>query len=460
MKTAIKTKIKTETSYLVQFKKILNQWYKDPVIFSEQALNFKLADYQQEVLRALANHNRVAVRSGHGVGKTELASVAVLWFLCTRPFSKVITTASVWRQVNEFLWPAIHNKIRNAKSIIKQMFPAGDKNKNKIVMHDIFTNEKYDEWYAIGVASDKPENLEGAHAEYILYVVDEAKAVPRVTFEAIEGALTTNAKLLVISTPASPTGYFYDIFTKYTDKFKTFHIPSTKSLFVSKKWIEDRKREWGESSPVYRTRVLGEFADNIDNVLISLSALEKLFTDKEVEEGRIIAGLDIARFGVDKTVLSIRKGNQLIHIDAIDNSNLMYVVGWTINKIKEFEIDEIRVDECGLGAGVLDRLIEQGYNAIGINVGQSAENKEYYSNLKAELYWQLKRKIEDRDISILNSININYKDKLIQELTAIKYDFNSKGQIKIIDPEKSPDFADATMLCFSNLQNNVGVIEL
>ena len=441
-----------------KFKKILKQWINDPVKFSEQALNFKLADYQQEVLRALAYHNRVAVRSGHGVGKTELASVAVLWFLSTRPFSKVITTASVWRQVNDFLWPAIHSKIRNSKSIIKAMYPLRDKNKNKIIMHDIFSGELYEEWYAEGIASDKPENIEGAHAKYILYVVDEAKAVPQETFEALEGALTTNAKLLVISTPASATGYFYDIFIKKAEKFKTFHIPSTESPFVSKEWIDDRKKEWGENSPVFKTRVLGDFADNFDNTLISLSALEKILTDTKIESVRKIAGLDIARFGTDKTVFSIRNENQLTYIDSIDSSNLMYVAGWAIEKIKEFGVDEIRVDECGLGAGVLDRLLEQGYNAVGINVGSAARNKEYYANLKAELYWQLARKIEDGDILVLN--NINYIEKVINELTAMKYDFNSKGQIKIIDPKKSPDFADSIMLCFANLENDVRIVEL
>ena len=101
-----------------QLVDLIARWRRDPGAFCREALRFEPADYQLDVLEAVRDNPRVAFRSGHGVGKTEMASAAVLWFLVCFPDSKVITTASVWRQVNEFLWTAIHRHVSKAIALI------------------------------------------------------------------------------------------------------------------------------------------------------------------------------------------------------------------------------------------------------------------------------------------------------------------------------------------------------
>jgi len=177
--------------------------------------------------------------------------------------------------------------------------------------------------------------------------------------------------------------------------------------------------------------------------------------DKEIEmeEGESLKmGVDLAAGGGDVSVATIRRGDTVTWIEAWSYSNTMASTGKIINIMERFEIapENINVDAIGIGKPVYDRLVEQGYNVNGVVVGETADDKEHYTNIKAESYFQLAKRFEDGLISIPDEQN------LIAQLSTIRFDTQSDKRMFIVSKEvmkqkyhvKSPDYADSLMLAF------------
>lgn len=422
-----------------------DEYADKPVEFIKEVIGAEPDENQIPILEALANSNKVAWKSGHGVGKTTDLSFASIWFLFTRANSKVITTASVWRQVSKMLWSEIARWIRKGRPRLADRTNFELLKTNLIIAPD---------WFATGEASDVPDKIEGFHAKYLLYIVDEAKSVPRDTFEAIEGALTNvGTKLLVASTPPlSRTGYFCDIFSRKIKGYKLFTTSCLDSKRVSRQWIQEKKEQWGKDNPVYKARVLGEIPDVSEDTLISLDLIEKA-TDRIIEnyvpEPKEL-GIDVARFGSDKTVFITRFGSNVVDILRTRKEDTMQTAGKAANLIREKGIGLAKVDSIGVGAGVCDKLREDFKNKIlDVCVGEKSSEPEKYLNLRAEIFDGLKQRFLDGDISIPDD------DELIGEISDIKYKYNSRGQLQIESKEEmkkrrshSPDSADSLALAF------------
>lgn len=429
----------------------LQQAVDDPLFFVEKIIGATPQSYQSEIIKAVELNNKVAWRAGHGVGKTALASWIALWFLFTRPEAKVITTASNWRQVSKMLWAEIGHWLHQA-----DLRKTGDWEFEKL---DTMIKIS-DDWFATGEASDRASNLEGFHAPHLLYIVDEGKAVPNETYESIEGAMTgENAKMLVISTPPpQKSGYFYDIFSGKVQGFQKFHTSCLDSPLVDRAWIEARKKEWGEGSPMYQTRVLGEFAESSQDSLIMLAWIEAA-VDKQIEQSEtepLEIGIDCARFGEDKTAFVIRQGAFVRMIESHGGWDTMQTAGRAVELIRRYNPKLVKVDVIGLGAGVVDRLKEQGFEqVVGVNVAQSATDKERFKNLRAELWWGLRERFQEGNISIEDH------EELIAQLSNIRFKLTSAGQYQIEEKDElkkrgfhSPDEADALVLAFAPVQEN------
>jgi hypothetical protein len=411
----------------------------------------EIEPYQEDVLNSVKNNPKTAFRSGHGVGKTALASWCVNWFFDCFPNSKVITTASSWRQVEKMLWSEIPRWRNKANLELIGIY-----REDWEALSLMLKRHGYSDWFATGEASDDNEKMEGFHAENIFYVVDEGKAVPDKTYESIEGAMTNvtgTVRELVISTPpAEKTGYFYEIFAGKRVGFNKFHISSEDSKRVSKGWIAEREKEWGRDSPMFITRVLGEFADAGENTLIPLSWVERCI-NKDVPTGRKVLGLDVARYGEDKTVLTRRNGNKVISQTVTSKEDTMETTGKAKRVYQDEGYELINVDVIGVGSGVVDRLKEQSINVVGINNADKASDGERFKNFRAESYWGMRERFKDGDISIPDD------EELVAQLTAIKYRYNSRGQLEIESKEdmkkrgiRSPDKADSLVLAFCEVK--------
>ena len=167
------------------------------------------------------------------------------------------------------------------------------------------------------------------------------------------------------------------------------------------------------------------------------------------EQGPLVIGVDPARFGPDRSVVLVRRGNAVEEIRVFPSITTTSLAGLVANVYHELQPDRINVDEVGLGAGVVDNLRELGIPARGVNGASEAMRERACANLRAEGYWTLARRFETR------TIRIPHDAELMAELASLRYRFNSRGKVLMESKEDmkrrglpSPDKADALMLAF------------
>lgn len=433
------------------------------------------APYQDEILAALVEHFRVSGRGPHGLGKTALESWAMLWFALTRDALeidwKAPATASVWRQLTKFLFPELHKWARrlNWNVIGRASFH---------LTYELQTlNLKLNFGEAFAIASDEPSAIEGAHATEILYLFDESKAIPAATFDAAEGAFMnagpdTKAKAfaMAMSTPGETSGRFYDIHKHrpgYEDWW-TRHVTLTEAIAagrISAAKAAQRRKQWGEKSPIYLNRVLGEFAEAGTDTLIPLSWIEasneRWYALEEKYKGGEALGVDVARFGDDSSVIARRIGTAITSLEDFQQLDTMVITGKTVVAAHGDKQLPIHVDVIGVGAGVVDRLREQEYTVTGVNASEKAVDARgndltdssgelKFLNLRSYLWWMLRERLDPQNDDLLA---LPPSDLLSGDLTAPKWKVTSAGRIQVESKDeirkrigRSTDFADAVAL--------------
>jgi len=307
--------------------------------------------------------------------------------------------------------------------------------------------------------AEQPEALQGVHSDHVMLVGDEASGIPEKVFEAASGSMSGhNAVTLLLGNPVRSSGFFYDTHNRLGGDWVTMKVSCADSPRVSEAYIEEMKARYGEDSNAYRIRVLGEFPKSDEDTVIPMELLD-LAMNRDVEASPyapLVWGLDVARFGSDRSALCKRRGNAVTEpIKTWKNLDLMQLTGAVV---AEFEIlppserpTEILVDSIGLGAGVVDRLRELNLPARGINVSESPAMGTTYRNLKAELWYKAKSWLEARDCRLPKD------EMLIAELATVRYSFTSNGKIQIEGKDEirkrglaSPDKADAFCLTFAS----------
>lgn len=342
-----------------------------PDQFALDCINWKPTEhptkYQLEILRNIPLKKRVSVRGPHGLGKTTLAAIAILWFALTRDEEdwKVATTASAWRQLTKFLWPEVHKWARRLKWEMIGRAPFSETTELFTQSIRLATGE------AFAVASDDSALIEGAHADHLLYIFDESKIVPDDTWDSAEGAFSTgNPYWLSISTPGENSGRFYDIQTRkpgYHDWW-TRHVTLKEAIAekrISEEWAEGRAKQWGRKSARYLNRVLGEFADSDSNSIIPLSWIERAVErwydwSESADKGSCTRiGVDVARMGDDYTTLAYRYEMAIDELEKHGKEDTMATAGHIVSALRRHPTATASVDAIGVGAGPYDRAREQ-----------------------------------------------------------------------------------------------------
>src|SRR3990167_1163191 len=424
-----------------------NKIRQDPVFFIEKVLGNPLWEKQKEILEAVRDNHEVAVRSCHASGKSYVAGRIVHWWLNAYTDSVVITTAPTFRQVKEVLWREIKGSVAG-----KKIYP------QKAILDTSINISP--QWFALGLSTDKPDQFQGFHSPHLMVLVDEASGINPEIEEAIDGL--TPEKIVRIGQPLTNAGRFADCFKMAGVKkmqISAFNTPNIKENrnaipgLIQKIDVDNFKVRYGEDSNVYRVRVLGEFPLQDSDSLISVDEVAKAIE----REAKILPqwekkmGVDVARFGDDRTVITVRQMEKVLRKDVFSSLDTMRICGEVIRIAKEEHIQggNINIDVIGVGAGVVDRLKEQNWMVNGVAVSESPQDKEHYINLRAELYdAKLKQWLKTADLP---------KDDDWYELANIKYKFNSSGKMQLESKDEmkkrglsSPDCADSLMLTFAS----------
>lgn len=404
---------------------------------------------QKKVCNAIAKYDRVAVQSGNNLGKTHISAKIALWWLSMNAPSIVVTTAPTWMQVEKLLWGELRSHYKATKISL-----GGKLLKTELNMAD--------DWYAIGVSTDEEARIQGFHSQKLLAILDEADGIPHFIWDAMEGICSSEGnKMLAIGNPIQTSSRFFEVCKKlaswHSIRLSCLDHPNVKtgeSVFpamVSKRWVKNMASDWGEDSPVYKSRVEGEFPAESDDILIPLTWCESA-SRRELQEGsKKKLGVDVARFGSNKTAFALLHDPVVKEIRTVGKRDNMEIAGIIVAEYSKYQ--EIAIDTIGVGAGVYDRCKElktggkiKG-NLYQCQVGEPSKEPERFLNLRAEIFWNLRDRIKpDSD----NPIQLPKDKELFAQLSNIKFSYTSKGQIKLESKEqmtkrgvKSPDKADA-----------------
>lgn len=425
----------------------------DPVLFVHAVIGATPSEQQREILESVAPWGaKVSVRSGHGIGKSTVLAWCILWFLSCFKNSRIPCTAPSSHQLEDILWPEVAKwRDKMDKSFRNEIINSSEK---------YWVRGAKDTQYAVARTARKenPEALQGFHDENLLFIIDEASGVPEAIFETAEGALSTRgARILMTSNPTRLDGYFYRSQTIDRELWTTLNYSCFDSPLVGSDYIETMEKRYGKNSSIYKVRVLGEFPESSDDTIISLTELEdSVGRDVDYSSSERLAGLDIGRFGDDPSALVIRQGGKIIFAEEWYNLDLMEQCGKVVNLFNERKFDRVYVDSIGLGAGVADRLKELGIPTIPVNVAETSAYNEKFNRLRDELWWSAREFFRDKMASIPDDLPL--KNKLIAELSVLKYKFTSSGKIKAEGKDElkarlgsegeSPNLADALNLTF------------
>jgi hypothetical protein len=428
--------------------------YRDnPVLFVKEVLGATPYDYQAEFLDAIAKGERkMSVRSGHGTGKSTSASWAMLWYVLLRFPNKVVVTAPTSSQLFDALFAELKRWVNELPPHLHQLLIVkSDRVELSSAASEAFISARTSR-------AETPEALAGVHSENVLLVVDEASGVPEKVFEAAAGSMSGHsATTILLSNPTRSSGTFYESQTRMSKSWWTRRWSCVDSPLVSDEFVDEMRERYGEDSNAFRIRVLGEFPLADDDTIIPFHIAESaIHRDIEITPDiKPIWGLDVARFGTDKTALCKRYGNVVTEIRAWQGLDLMQTVGRVMAEYESLSPSvrpsEILVDSIGVGGGVVDRLRELGAPVRGVNVSEAPAMGHTYMNLRSELWFKAKGWLEDR------SCKLPKDDQLLAELTAIRYSFTSSGKMKAESKDemrkrglKSPDLADALCLTMAS----------
>lgn len=475
-----------------KWQKKMKAWRKDWCLFAKQVLHARLDEEQKAILRAVQNERMVAVASGTARGKDYIAAVACICFMYLTPRwkdgkliknTKIAMTAPTDRQVRNIMVPEVRRLYKSAGVL-----------PGRLVGYDIRTN--YEEWFLTGFKSSagNTEAWSGFHAVNTMFVVTEASGISETIYNAIEGNLQGNSRLLIVFNPNITTGYAAKAMK--SARFKKFRLNSLHAENVVCKenvipgqvdyeWVKDKvenwcirirkedvnegdgdfewEGEWYRPNDLFRVKVLGMFPKVSEDVLIPYEWVELANERyKELqEEGfepkkKCRLGVDVAGMGRDASVLAPRYGNYVAEFDVHNSAGVadhMHVAGMTVNYLKQKGAKAF-IDTIGEGAGVFSRLRELNYqNAYSCKFSEGTKNlhdvTEVYTfaNMRAYLYWAVRDWLNPKN-GFQPALPPN--DMLMQECTEIHWKFSSSGDIIMEAKDdikkrlgRSPDYFDA-----------------
>jgi len=439
------------TDFATEYKAAVTRWRLAPEQFVTDSFGVTPDDWQVRALRMLAEGGRVSIRACHGPGKSALDAWAAFWFLsCFFP-ARVPCTAPTAHQLEDILWAELAKWHQRMADWQKGLF--------RLTSERLQWAGAPDESFGVArtARKEKPEALQGFHAENLLFILDEASGIEDVIFEVAEGALSSeNARVLMTANPTRTSGYFFDSHHRMRHRWDTMRVSHEDSPRVSGQYVEDMAHKYGVESNVYRVRVLGEFPLEDDDSVISLDLCESAIVRDIGEDmgAATVWGLDVARFGDDASALVKRRGPVVLEAKSWRGKDLMQTAGLVFDEYTSAKDtrkpDRVYVDSIGLGSGVVDRLKELGVPVRGINVAESPAVKARFMRLRDELWFSAREWLETRAVKMVDV------EELVGQLTGPKYAMTSSGKIKVEGKDEmkargvqSPDLADAFCLTFA-----------
>jgi hypothetical protein len=410
---------------------------------------------------------RIAVASGHGIGKSAEIGMLSKWALDCWVDGRVLITANTEQQLITKTSPEVNKWHKMA--ITRDWFrPATMKISSVEPGHQDSWRLDFVTWSA-----NNTEAFAGLHnvGRLILVMKDEGSNIDDRVWEVTEGALTDEGTVLiwiVFGNPTRNTGRFFECFHRYRHRWITRHIDARDVEGTNKEYLNELIDTYGIDSDIVKVRVLGQFpsASSLQFIGTGVTGAAR---ERVIEHGAILPsdpvvfGLDHARFGDDSSVLAIRQGRDAKSRPwrRWNGANAMQIAGDLNEEMRRHLPDAVFIDAGGPNAGgVIDRLrqLNPEYEAIfEINFGSSSKdmtarwNNEVrvkVANKRAQMWTNMRAWLERGAIPD--------EQQLADDLTGLEYGYTADNSILLEKKEHmrvrglaSPDHADALALTFA-----------
>ena len=435
--------------------------WDDPVGAAEYGFAESPRPWQRNILSIIGKHLRskerfnplrIAVASGHGIGKSALVGMIIWWSMSTADDCKVIVTANTGTQLATKTVPEVHKWF--GKSINAHWW---ELKATSITIRDAEHSKLWRTDF-IPWSAHNTEAFAGAHnkGKRIVVIFDEASAIEDPVWEVAEGALTdeeTEIIWLAFGNPTQNTGRFRECFGKFKHRWQTFQIDSRTVEGTNKAQIEKWIADYGEDSDFVRVRVRGEFprAGSAQFIPSDVVAACRKYRASGYEHLPKILAVDVARFGDDQTVFGLRQGRKFQILAKYRGQDTVWVAEKVIEAIRLHKPDATVIDGDGLGAGVVDTVKHQGFGArlFEFHGGASANDGAAFYNRRAEIWGSARQWLVD-------GAELPDDPEIETDLTAPEYGFSNKNQVQLEKKEdmkkrglSSPDLGDCLAMTFA-----------
>lgn len=437
----------------VLIRTVIQRWKREPWTMVREAFRVEPDAWQDEGLHALTTSHRLAFKACKGPGKTAILAWAILWFLLTRDYCRIGATSITEANIDANLWPELY-KWMSRSPVFMELF-AWTKSAvvNKREPQNWWAQKRT--WPKHGDSQQQSDALAGLHADHVMFVGDEVGGYPQsvmATAEAVLANEEAEAFLLIAGNPTHTTGPLYRACT--TDR-ALWHVTTItgdpdsplRSPRISMEWARQQIQQYGRENPWVMVNVLGEFPPASINALLGVEEVERAMRLKldpsEYEWAQKRLGLDVARFGDDRTVLYPRQGRMTWQPVIMRNANTAAIAARVAHNITRWQAELTLIDDTGhWGHGVIDQLQTANFPGI-IGLQYHAPSAlPHYKNVRSHNWLKMADWVRAGG-------RLPFSPDLIRELTEITYTFLG-GQF-VLEPKDlvkqrlgwSPDEADA-----------------
>lgn len=461
-----------------------DEYQARPVEFFRNVLGVEPWSRQIEIIEAVRDHRRVAVRSGHKVSKSNSAAGIALWFYCSFRDARVIMTSATARQVEQILWRELRMmRTRSGRcTACKHEDPDGlripvpcahsamiDGEQGELARTGLKARDFRE---IVGFTAKDAEAMAGISGRNMLYIIDEASGVDDAIFEAIEGNRAGGARIIMFGNPTRNEGEFYEAFHGKASHYKCLTVSSEETPNViqgrvvvpglaTREFIDEKREEWGENSPLYLIRIKGQHAlaeeGRIFNVHL-IRAAEERWADTP-DAGRLFIGLDPAgeSGSGDETVLSARRGMKQIFVRVQRGLNTDQHLTFVIDVLSRLRLPRetpvVVLDREGsIGSALFGTLrnyaeTTRTFDVVGVRASDKAVRRPHvYDRMRDELAANLEQWFRDGGAIIEDA-------KLAAELHSFEWKQAVNGRFKLTPKDqirkklgRSPDRYDALAL--------------
>ena len=446
-----------ESNAVYEARARLQRWRADPVAMVREAFAAEPDPAQVEILRAFPAKQRIAAKASKGPGKTAALAWCAWNFLATRPHPNIAATSITGDNLSDGLWKEMA-KWRARSAFFTEAF--------EWTRTRIFAKDHPETWFMSARTwprsadpQSQADTLAGLHADYLLFIMDESGGIPDSVMAAAEAGLSTGleTKLLQAGNPTMLSGPLYRASTSERHLWHLVEITGdpddpNRSPRVDAQWAREQIEKYGRDNPWVMVNVLGKFPPASINVLLGPDDVSEAMRRAPREDAFVwsakVLGVDVARFGDDRTVIFPRQGVCAFNPVVMRNARSHEIAARVAQAMDKWEADAVFVDDSGgFGAGVIDQLLQGGYNVIPVSFSGKATDPRYL-NKRAEMHFEAAEWVK-RGGALPNL------PEIAREATAATYTFHG-GKFQIEDKEQikvrvgaSPDLWDAFCLTFA-----------